>query len=190
MARPHLSTRPRVLVALALTVGLLTPACTPPTPDGGQATVIEVVDGDTITVQLGPHTEDVRLLGVDTPETKHPTRPVECFGPEASTFTTDLLPPGTRVRLERDTEARDTFGRLLAYVRRADDGLFVNLELVRHGYADVLVIAPNEAYAPTLRDAAAAAQEQHQGLWGVCGGADVPATSTSEPPGQAVPSPP
>jgi micrococcal nuclease len=190
VARPRQSSHPSTRLARALAGALLVTACAHPPPDAGEATLVEVIDGDTITVQIGPHTEDVRLLGVDTPETKHPTRPVECFGPEASAFTTDLLPPGTRLLLERDTEPRDTYGRLLAYVRRADDDLFVNLELVRHGYADVLVIAPNEAYAPTLRAAVATAEEQRQGLWGACGSADVPATGASEAGGQAVPSPP
>jgi micrococcal nuclease len=165
-------------------------SCAPATPVDGEATVVEVIDGDTITVELGARTEDVRLLGVDTPETKHPSRPVECFGAEASAFTADLLPPGTRLRLERDTEPRDTYGRLLAYVHRADDDLFVNLELIRQGFADVLVIAPNEAYAPQLREAVAGAREQAAGLWGACGSADVPTTGTSEAPGEAVPSPP
>jgi micrococcal nuclease len=169
---------------------LLVAGCAAPAPTDGDAVLVEVIDGDTITVRIGPHTEDVRLLGVDTPETKHPTRPVGCYGPQASAFTRDLLPPGTHVRLERDLEARDPYGRLLAYVRRADDGLFVNLELVRQGYADVLVIAPNEAYAPQLRAAAADARARQQGLWGVCGGVEAPATGASESAGQAVPSPP
>jgi micrococcal nuclease len=152
----------------------------------GEATVVEVIDGDTIVVDLGPSTETVRLLGVDTPETKHPTEPVECFGPEASAFTDGLLAPGTKVRLERDLEARDTFGRLLAYVHRSDDDLFVNLELLREGYADVLVIAPNEAYAEALRAAAAASRSAGIGLWTACGGVDTVAGGATE----AIPSAP
>jgi micrococcal nuclease len=143
-------------------------------PTDGSATVVEVVDGDTIVVDLGPVRETVRLLGVDTPETKHPTKPVECYGHEASDFTTQLLPKGTRVRLERDKEARDSFGRFLAYVYRADDGLFVNLELARQGYADALVIAPNEAYAAQIRGAVEEARAGDIGLWGACGGPDTP----------------
>src|SRR5205085_3089746 len=96
-------------------------------PDrAGAATVARVVDGDTIVVHLGGRTETVRLLGIDTPETVDPRKPVQCFGTEASHRTKELLPPGTGVRLERDVEARDIYGRLLAYVRR-DDGTFVNL---------------------------------------------------------------
>ena len=73
--------------------------------------------------------ERVRLIGIDTPETVDPRKPVQCFGKEASDHTKALLPAGTAVRLERDAEARDRYDRLLAYVYRASDGLFVNLEL-------------------------------------------------------------
>ncbi len=76
--------------------------------------------------------EKVRLIGIDTPETKKPDTPVQCFGPEASAYTAALVPVGTKVHLERDAEARDVYGRLLAYVYRADDGLFVNLDVIRH----------------------------------------------------------
>lgn len=176
--------------AVVLVLSSILAACTPPVPTTGEATVVEVIDGDTITVTIGPHTEHVRLLGVDTPETVHPTKPVECFGPEASAFTADLLPPGTGVRLERDREVRDHFGRLLAYVHRADDGLFVNLELVERGFADVLVIAPNDAYAPVLRVAAAAAREAPVGRWAACGGTSAGSTGASGGPAEAVPSPP
>jgi micrococcal nuclease len=134
----------------------------------GQATVVAVVDGDTIEVRIAGRTETVRLLGVDTPETKHPTEPVGCFGPEAAAHTKELLPEGTEVRLERDSEPRDTFGRLLAYVRRTSDGLFVNVELVAQGYAHVLLIEPNHAYRSELRAAEAAARTSGRGLWRAC----------------------
>ena len=112
--------------------------------------------------------ETVRLIGVDTPETKHPTKPVECFGPEASAFTRRLVPPGTAVRLERDAEARDHFGRLLAYVYRATDGLFVNLELARAGFARPLSIAPNTAHADEIAQVANQARTDQRGLWPAC----------------------
>ncbi len=74
----------------------------------------------------------MRLIGIDTPETRRPpTSPSQCFGPEASARTTELLPAGTVVRLERDVEARDRYDRLLAYVYRVADGLFVNLRARR-----------------------------------------------------------
>lgn len=133
------------------------------------ARVARVTDGDTIHVERNGHDETIRLIGIDTPETKKPNHPVECFGPEASARLTALLPVGTAVRLERDAEARDTYDRTLAYVYR-DDGLFVNLAMVADGYAGTLAIAPNVAHAPELGDAARAARGQGTGLWGACGG--------------------
>src|SRR4051794_14552875 len=77
----------------------------------GRATVVRVVDGDTIVLSFDGHDEKVRLIGIDTPETVDPDRPVGCFGHEASAFTTGLLPAGTAVLVERDAEARDPYGR-------------------------------------------------------------------------------
>ncbi len=145
--------------------------------DGGNAVVRAVIDGDTIDVTTRGQTERVRLLGIDTPESVDPNRPPQCFGAEASAETAELLPPGTSVLLVRDVEARDRFGRLLAYVYRSHDGLFVNHQLVATGFADVLIIEPNRAHADELRAAQRLAQDRGQGLWTVCGGADVPLES-------------
>ena len=153
-----------------------TAACTPTraAPTGGTATVAAVSDGDTIDVDFGGDVEAVRLLGIDTPETHHPTKPVECFGAEASARTAELLPEGTEVLLVRDVEARDRYGRLLAYVYRAEDDLFVNRSLAEDGYADVLDIAPNGAHAAELARVVSTARAEGRGLWGACGGPDVP----------------
>ncbi len=160
--------RPCVLVLLPIVMTSLV-ACATPTPSSeGPITVVEVVDGDTIVVRLRGADETVRLIGIDTPETKHPTKPVQCFGPEASAFTKQLLAANTSVRLERDVEARDHFGRLLAYVYRSDDGLFVNLELARLGFARPLTIAPNNAHAGEVASAVGEARAQHRGLWQAC----------------------
>ncbi|OWY59620.1 hypothetical protein B7486_73585 [cyanobacterium TDX16] len=110
----------------------------------------------------------MRLLGIDTPETVDPDEPVGCFGPEASARTKQLVPPGTAVRLERDEEARDRYGRLLAYVHRSDDGTFVNEALLREGYAETLIIEPNHAYAGRLLSAQDEAQASGAGLWSAC----------------------
>lgn len=134
----------------------------------GTARVLRVVDGDTIVVSIGGLEENVRLLGVDTPESVDPRSPVECFGKEASERTLALLPPGTDVTLVRDVEARDRYSRLLAYVYRADDGAFVNLQLVRQGYADVLTFPPNVAHADDFTTAATQAEDEGLGLWSAC----------------------
>jgi micrococcal nuclease len=165
---------------LLLVLGLTATACTSgsasvaadTTPGGARAnaTVVALTDGDTISVRVGGAREKVRFIGIDTPETKKPDTPVQCFGPEASVYTASLVPVGTRVRLERDAEARDKYGRLLAYVYRADDGLFVNVDIIRHGYARQLTIAPNTAHEPDFTAAVGAAQRDHIGLWAACTG--------------------
>jgi micrococcal nuclease len=142
-----------------------------PGPDGAArgevGRVVRVVDGDTIHVQLGGVREKVRYIGVDTPETKDPRRPVGCFGEQASAFNEQLV-SGERVRLVRDVEPRDRFGRLLAYVYRVSDGLFVNAELARLGYAKPLTIAPDVRFAERFAALARQAREQRRGLWAAC----------------------
>ena len=166
--------RARLLPLPSLVVlGLLLPGCALVGSAGsaaaGTATVVRVVDGDTVDVRLGRAEETARLLGIDTPETVKPGAPVDCFGPEASARTKELLPVGTEVRLARDAEARDRFGRLLVYVVRVRDDLFVNRSLLADGFARPLSIAPNEAHRAELAVAAAEAREAGRGLWGACG---------------------
>jgi micrococcal nuclease len=135
--------------------------------DGEIGRVMRVVDGDTIQVQLGAGREKVRYIGIDTPETKDPRGPVQCFGREAADFNARLV-GGRRVRLVRDVEERDRYGRLLAYVYRERDGLFVNAELARLGYAQPLAIAPDVRFAGRFAGLAHDAREQGRGLWAAC----------------------
>jgi micrococcal nuclease len=130
------------------------------------ATVIETIDGDTVVVRFDDGVVDtVRLLGVDTPETHHPDRPVECYGPEASEYTRSRL-LGQRVVLERDVESRDVYGRFLAYVRI--DGARFNDELLRLGYARLLIIPPNGEHGRAMLDAELEAEHHSRGLWSAC----------------------
>lgn len=145
------------------------------TGSSGATRVEKVVDGDTIEVTHAGRKEKVRLLGIDTPETKDPRKPVQCFGREASAHTAELLPPGTEVRLVHDVERRDRYDRVLAYVYRASDGLFVNLALARDGYADLLTYPPNVAHTTELSAAVAEARREQRGLWQACGGPGRPA---------------
>ena len=103
--------------------------------------VVRVIDGDTVKIHYNGKATNVRLIGIDTPETVHPNKPVEAYGNEASNFTKNLL-QGESVYLRFDTDRRDTFDRLLAYLYRAPDGLFVNLEIVRQGYGHVYTQFP------------------------------------------------
>lgn len=106
-----------------LALALLWPSSAPP------QVVQRVIDGDTLVVQT---VGTVRLIGVDTPETVHPRRAVEPFGPEATQFAKTLV-QGKTVRVEYDMERRDRYGRALGYVYM-DDGTFLNAEIVKQGY--------------------------------------------------------
>ena len=132
------------------------------------AVVTRVADGDTIAVSLEGRDEDVRLIGIDTPETVDPQEPVQCFGPQASDFTHALLTPGTPVELGFDRERRDVYGRLLAYVYLR--GRLVNAMLARRGLARTLTIAPNDSLAPLFKRLAGAASAAGRGLWSACAG--------------------
>ncbi len=143
--------------------------------DGGDdaleanATVERVVDGDTVVVDVDGTRERVRLIGIDTPESVKKGSPVECFGKEASAHLHELLPEGTRIRLELDVEERDRYERLLAYLYRASDGLFINLSLAADGYAGLLTYPPNVAHTDDFRAAVSAARAAGKGLWASCG---------------------
>ena len=146
------------------------PAPTAPTALDTNAAMISVVDGDTIDVDIEGHRERVRLIGIDTPETKKPNTPVQCYGPEATKFTKSMLGKGALLHLERDVVARDDYGRMLAYVYLAGDGTFVNMAIIRQGFARVLTIRPNAAHADEFGAAARSAQADNIGLWAKCTG--------------------
>jgi micrococcal nuclease len=133
---------------------------------GGTATarVERVVDGDTIVLAGG---ERVRYIGIDTPESVKPGTPVQCFA-KAAGRENERLVEGEQVRLRYDAEQRDRYGRLLAYVYRSRDGMFVNAELVRRGYARTMTIPPNVAHAADFGRLARAARVAGRGLWSAC----------------------
>jgi micrococcal nuclease len=122
----------------------------------------------TLVADVGGTEERVRLIGIDTPESVDRSRPVMCFGKEASAHLGRLLPPGTPVRLVRDVEARDRYDRLLAYVYRASDGRFINLAMVQDGFADQYRFPPNLQHTRQLRAAAGAARQAGKGAWSAC----------------------
>jgi micrococcal nuclease len=140
------------------------------TPDGEgppavTAYVVRVVDGDTIEARIGDRVEDVRYIGVDTPETVKPNTPVQCFGPRASAFNHRLV-EHRPVRLVFGAERRDIYGRLLAYVHLGTR--FVNADLVRRGLARTLTIPPNDRHAPLFMHLELRAARAGRGLWGAC----------------------
>ncbi len=133
-----------------------------------------VIDGDTVDVIIAGEEERVRLIGIDTPESVSRNVPVQCYGKEASDALTGLLPPGTELRIERDAEARDRFGRLLLYLYRADDGLFVNQWLLEQGFADTMFFEPNTTFEGPFTRARNDARADGLGLWSACDGPDQP----------------
>ena len=124
--------------------------------------VIKVIDGDTIKLENG---EAIRYIGIDTPETVHPSKPVQCFGKEASDKNKELV-EGKLVRLEKDITDRDKYGRLLRYVWI--DDLFVNDYLVREGYAYAYTYPPDVKYSNQFVLAQQEARENSRGLWAGC----------------------
>ncbi len=139
----------------------------------GQASVHRVIDGDTIEVVIDDQIHLVRLLGIDTPETVHPTKPEQCYGRQASDALSRALPVGSVVQLTKDQQARDHFDRLLLYVHR-DDGLFINQWLVEEGLADAVFYEPNTHHRTAFSRAANRATAEAIGLWGACEGPDQP----------------
>lgn len=132
----------------------------------GHYRVVNVADGDTFSVSMNGIEERVRLVGVDTPETHHPSKGEQCFGADASNFTKGLI-AGKSVRLEADTQQpnRDRYSRLLRYVY-LEDGRELNELLVREGYA--LATDFNTSKKQLFKDLQDKAKNERKGLWGSC----------------------
>ena len=150
------------------------PAATPPpatnlVPVGATETarVVRVVDGDTIVIDRGRGDERVRYIGIDTPESVKPNTPVEFMAKEASAAN-EALVAGREIVLERDVSDTDQYDRLLRYawLREGDGWVFVNLELVRRGYAQVATYPPDVRWTDTFLAAQREARDAGLGLWG------------------------
>ena len=127
--------------------------------------VQRVVDGDTVVLLMKGKKTKVRLIGVDTPETVHPQKPVEFYGKEASRFTKNLL-KGEKVYIEYEPGSQfDKYGRVLGYLYRYPDGLFVNLEIVRQGYGRAYTRFPFR-HMDLFKKYEKAAKKAGKGLWG------------------------
>ena len=146
------------------------PAAPAPSEGRVSATVERIVDGDTVIANLADGSrERVRMLLIDTPETKKEGTPVQPFGLEASEYTKKLL-TGKSVELEFDQEQRDQYDRMLAYIYL--DNKMVNTELLEQGLARVVVYPPNDKYIDEFRDIQAQAKKAKLGVWSVEGYAD------------------
>jgi len=156
VAKPNRSPTPTPTIVVTPSA-MITPA-----HEGTVATVVSVVDGDTIKIEGG---EIVRYIGMNTPETVAPGRPVECYGKEASAKNKELV-QGKVVELERDISNRDKYGRLLRNVWL--DGELINETLVREGFAQVSTYPPDVKYEARLLEAQRQARSEGKGLWGGC----------------------
>lgn len=132
--------------------------------DSARATVSRVVDGDTIDAVVDGREQRIRLLNIDTPETKDPNADVECLGPEASAYLASLLPPGTEIEVMTDEEKVDGWGRVLAGVQLGD-GRLVNAEVARAGLALPMQIGDNDRFLPQVEQAHAEAVAARRGLF-------------------------
>lgn len=164
------------LIKLSLVSLILFSGCSyPSTEQLITGKVVKVVDGDTINIKINGNEEKVRLIGVDTPETHHPSKPLQPFGLEAENYTRAQL-TGKIVYLEVDVTERDRYGRLLAYVWLSPPSAIpdseirskmFNAELLLNGYAQILTIPPNVKYVDYFRKYQTEARESAQGLWGL-----------------------
>lgn len=132
---------------------------------GVTALVTRVIDGDTIEVSRKGRVFPVRLIGIDTPETVHPSEPVECFGKEASAFITGRL-TGERIKLEYDVERMDHYDRRLGYIWL--EGHLFNRTIVAKGYAQAYTYPPNVKYTEHFLAAQRKARSDNRGLWSGC----------------------
>lgn len=137
------------------------------TQNPGYYKVTKILDGDTIAVSSSNKEEIVRMIGVDTPETHHPKKPVQCFGRAATDYTKNLI-GNNAVRLEADSEDdnKDIYGRLLRYVF-LPDGTLVNKQIIEHGYGFAYTVFPFTKLEE-FRLAAESARQKNIGLWGGC----------------------
>lgn len=142
--------------------------------------VTDVVDGDTIKISMNGSTETLRLIGMDTPETVDPRKPVQCFGKEASKKGKELL-LNKKVRIEKDPTQgeRDKYDRLLVYVYR-DDGIFYNKLMIEQGYAHEYTYNTPYKYQSEFKSAQKSAEQNQLGLWSptTCNGDTTSTTMT------------
>ena len=154
----------------ALLAGSLLTGC----DDGsGEGTVVRVIDGDTLVAVVAGEETTIRLLNIDTPETKHPDLPVQCLGPEATDFLAERLPAGTEIELEYDEERLDRYDRTLAGVY--ESGSLVNAEIAAEGLGVPVYFEPNDRFLPEVEEAAATAQSEGLGLFSAATECTVPA---------------
>lgn len=169
-----------LLVGSIFLIGLVFPAPTTASPnsrDRGADTVVQIVDGDTLTIQHNGRNEKIRLIGIDAPESRINNKTkkdaargngdietITKMGKEATHFVKKIVKPGDPVTIEFDKQTRDKYGRLLGYVYMAN-GKMLNEEIVKAGYASLMTYPPNVKYQDRFLKAYREARENSRGLW-------------------------
>ena len=164
--------------ALGVAIGALSVTACSPSADATTGQVVRVVDGDTVIVKIADVDTRVRLLNIDTPETRHPDKAVECFGPEATAFLAETLPAGTEVGLDFDVERVDQYDRTLAALF-LEDRTLVNAEIARQGLGSAVIFEPNEKYYDAVKTAQEEAQQAELGVFSVDAACTLPAEVTA-----------
>ena len=144
--------------------------------------VVRVIDGDTVKIKFNDKEENIRLIGIDTPETVHPSKPVQCFGVEASNIAKKIL-EGKQIKIEFDETQgqRDKYKRLLGYIFLAD-GTNFNKKMIKDGYAYEYTYNSSYKYQTEFKEAQKYAQENKLGLWadGVCEEEEISTTQENQ----------
>lgn len=170
-----------LLVGSIFLIGLVFPAASAASPNSrerGADTVVQIVDGDTLTIQHNGRNEKIRLIGIDAPESSINNKTkkdaargngdidtITKMGKEATRFVKKIMKPGDPVTIEFDKQTRDKYGRLLGYVYLSN-GKMLNEEIVKAGYANLLTYPPNVRYQDRFLKAYREARENSRGLWG------------------------
>jgi len=162
----------KTLITFGLLFALTTPMCA-----SDRVSVTKITDGDTLKVIYRGDKEGVRLIGIDTPESRknakakkdaersgNDVKTITALGKEATKYTKSLVRVGDEVELEFDVQKRDKYGRLLAYVY-LKDGRMLNEEIIKGGYASLMTIPPNVRYVNNFMKAYKDAREHKRGLW-------------------------
>ncbi len=168
------------LISLVFSISLFTLALgslAQAAPQRQHAVLIRVVDGDTLKIRQGRYEDRVRLIGIDSPEkapnekafrdvqrTHQDMKTITSLGKRAQEHMEEILKPGQKIELEFDVEQRDRHGRLLAYIY-SESGDFINLRMVRDGYASLMTIPPNVRYSKILLAAFEEARSNRRGIW-------------------------
>jgi micrococcal nuclease len=168
MSEGRLKVFSALFVLLALTFSLQAKETT---------TVLSVVDGDTLKIKYEGREENIRLIGIDAPESKpnekakhgaqrsgKDLKTIIAMGKEAARYVKTLLKPGDEVEIELDVQTRDRYGRLLGYVYLSN-GKMLNEEIAKAGYANPMTIPPNVKYQERFLKAYREARDNQRGLW-------------------------